>query len=118
MLVGPHPAGQRGLLAEGGQEGDDAGLGDEEQAEAALLARPGYLFRLALVVAVVEVIIVVSKFVAFLGEPEWTIWTTNWFINKVFVLGVFVPMLAHMALAPQEYRGAIAGPEARARSTA
>ncbi len=70
----------------------------------ALLARPGYLFRLALAVAVVEVIIVVSKFVLFLGAPEWTIWTTNWFINKVFVLGVFVLMLTHMALAPGEYR--------------
>ena len=77
-----------------------------------------YTFPLALAVSVVEIVIIVTKFVLFLGAPEWTIWSTNWFINKVFVLGVFVPMLAHMALAPQEYRGASAEPDARARSTA
>ena len=69
----------------------------------ALIARAPYLFKLALVVAVVEVVIVITKFVIFLGDPEWTIWTTNWFINKLFVLGVFVAMLVHMALAPGEY---------------
>ena len=72
----------------------------------ALIARPRYLFRLALAVASVEVIIVVTKFVLFLDAPQWNIWTTNWFINKVFVLGVFIPMLVHMALAPRQYRGA------------
>jgi hypothetical protein len=75
----------------------------------ALLARPGWLFPLALGVAVVEVVIVVSKFVLFLGAPEWTIWTTNWFINKVFVLAVFTLMLGHMALVPAAYRAVAPG---------
>jgi len=75
----------------------------------ALIARPAYLFKLALVVAVVEVAIVSVKFVIFLGAPEWTIWTTNWFVNKLFVLGVFILMLLHMAVARDEYRGRPAG---------
>lgn len=70
----------------------------------ALIARVPYLFMLALVVATVEVAIVATKFVIFFGAPEWTIWSTNWFINKLFVLGVFVPMLVHMTVAPGEYR--------------
>ncbi len=70
----------------------------------ALIARVRYLFMLALVVAMVEVAIVTTKFVIFFGAPEWTIWSTNWFINKLFVLGVFVPMLVHMTVAPGEYR--------------
>jgi len=84
----------------------------------ALIVRPAYLSRLALVVALVEVGIVSTKFVIFLGAPEWTIWTSNWFINKIFVLGVFIPMLVHMAFAPGEYCGRAreapgAGPAAR-----
>lgn len=71
----------------------------------ALLNGPRYLFPLALVVAVVEVIIVVTKFYLFLAEPEWTMWTMNWFVNKVFVLSVFIVVLAHMALSPASYRG-------------
>ena len=69
----------------------------------ALLARPGYLYPFALVVALVEIAIVVTKFVLFLGAPEWTIWTTNWFVNKVFVLAVFTIMLGHMALHREAY---------------
>ena len=84
----------------------------------ALLLRPPWLLPFALAVAVVEVAIVVTKFVLFLSAPEWTIWTTNWFINKIFVLGVFVPMLVHMALASGEYRARrpteVAAPEPRA----
>ncbi len=71
----------------------------------ALIARPRYLFWLALLTAVVETVIVVTKFVLFLGAPQWDPWTTNWFINKCFVLGVFVPMLVHMAVVPRAYRG-------------
>ena len=70
----------------------------------ALLTRPVYTYWLAAATASVEVLIVVTKFVLFLPEPTWTIWTSNWFINKVFVLALFVIMLMHMLLAPQHYR--------------
>ena len=69
----------------------------------ALLARPRYTYLLALAVSVLEIGIVVTKFVLFLGEPEWTIWTTNWFVNKVFVLGCFVLMLGHLLARRQYY---------------
>ena len=69
----------------------------------ALLARPRYTYMLALVVAILEIGIVVTKFVLFLGEPEWTIWTTNWFVNKVFVLGGFCLMLGHLLARRQDY---------------
>jgi hypothetical protein len=52
-----------------------------------------YTFELALGVSIAEIVIVVSKFVLFLGAPEWTIWRTNWFINKVFVLACFSLLL-------------------------
>lgn len=76
----------------------------------ALLARPRYTYALALAVAVLEIVIVVTKFVLFLGEPQWTIWTTNWFVNKLFVLGCFVLMLGHLLVRRQDYapRGASA----------
>ena len=59
----------------------------------ALLTRPRYTFALAMVVSVVEIVIVVSKFALFLSAPEWDIWQTNWFINKIFVLALFCLML-------------------------
>ena len=46
----------------------------------------------------IEIVIVVTKFVLFLGEPDWTIWTTNWFINKVFVLACFILVLGYFTL--------------------
>ena len=70
----------------------------------ALLTRSGYTLRLALVIAVVEIIIVVSKFTIFLQAPVWDIWTTNWFINKLFVLATFSLMLIHIAVRPDAYR--------------
>ena len=73
----------------------------------ALIRRPGYLFGLALVVAVVEIIIVVSKFVLFFAAPAWDMWTVNWLINKIFVLGVFTIMLVHMAMDADAYRPAV-----------
>lgn len=56
----------------------------------ALIRRPRYALALALVVSVVEIAIVVTKFVLFLAEPQWDIWHTNWFINKCFVLACFI----------------------------
>ena len=53
-----------------------------------------YTWWLAIGVALVEIIIVVVKLWWFLAEPEWSIWQTNWFINKLFVLACFVGVLA------------------------
>ena len=69
----------------------------------ALLARPRYVFWLALVVSLLEIGIVATKFIFFLAAPEWTIWTTNWFVNKVFVLGCFVLMLGHVLVRRSDY---------------
>ena len=74
----------------------------------ALLARPRYTWALALTVAVLEIGIVATKFVLYLDAPEWTIWTTNWFVNKLFVLVGFVVMLVHL-LARREDYGAAGG---------
>ncbi len=60
-----------------------------------LLNWRSYTFYLAVSVSVVEIIIVVTKFAFFLSSPQWSIWTTNWFINKLFVLACFVMLLAY-----------------------
>lgn len=57
-----------------------------------------YTFHFAIGVSVAEIAIVVSKFVLFLASPEWTIWRTNWFINKLFVLGCFVMLLTWLLM--------------------
>ncbi|WP_207061862.1 hypothetical protein [Motiliproteus sp. SC1-56] len=59
----------------------------------ALLARPAYARTLALVVALTEVVIVLTLLTGFLAEPQWSIWRTNWFVNKVFVLACFSALL-------------------------
>ena len=53
-----------------------------------------YTWWLGVGVAVVEILIVVIKLWWFLEDPEWTIWQTNWFINKLFVLACFTGVLA------------------------
>lgn len=55
-----------------------------------------YTYYFAAIVCVVEIAIVVTKFVVFLSAPQWTIWRTNWFINKVFVLACFVMLLNYL----------------------
>lgn len=64
-----------------------------------------WTYALALVVSVVEVVIVATKFVLFLSAPEWTIWRTNWFINKIFVLTLFVALLGYLVLNARSLRG-------------
>lgn len=59
----------------------------------ALLAQPAGTRALALAMAVVEIAIVVASFTLFLDDPDWSIWRTNWFVNKVFVLLCFVLVL-------------------------
>lgn len=39
----------------------------------ALLTQPRYLYGLALIVSVVEIIIIITKFALFLPTPEWTV---------------------------------------------
>jgi hypothetical protein len=55
-----------------------------------------YTYGFALVVSVAEIAIVAAKFALFLASPEWTIWRTNWFINKLFVLACFVLLLIYL----------------------
>ena len=61
-----------------------------------LLHWRSYSFALATGVSVAEIAIVVTKLTVFLAAPEWTLWTTNWFINKLFVLLCFSLMLPYM----------------------
>ena len=56
-----------------------------------------YTLALAMGISIAEITIIVTKFALFLTAPEWTIWTTNWFINKLFVLLCFCLMLAYLA---------------------
>lgn len=55
-------------------------------------------YRLAMIVSVAEIVIIVVKFYTFFStlDPSgasWTVWRTNWFINKVFVLACFIVLL-------------------------
>jgi hypothetical protein len=59
----------------------------------ALYTRPAYLWWFAVAVSVVEIVIIVVKFFFFFQQPDWTIWQSNWFINKVFVLSCFFVLL-------------------------
>jgi len=56
-----------------------------------------WTFSLALVVSIAEIAIIVTKFALFLSAPEWTIWRTNWFINKIFVLACFAWLFVYLA---------------------
>jgi hypothetical protein len=62
----------------------------------ALLHWRPYTYWTAVIVSVLEIAIVLTKFALFLPNPDWTIWTTNWFINKAFVLACFVLMLGYL----------------------
>ncbi len=70
----------------------------------ALLAQPRYTRWLAAGMSVVEIAIILTLFTGFLGDPDWTIWRTNWFINKVFVLTAFALILATVVYTPERFR--------------
>jgi hypothetical protein len=70
-----------------------------------LLRWHAHTFALAVGVASVEIVIVVTKFALFLAAPDWTIWTTNWFVNKLFVLLCFGLMLLYLVLRRRELVG-------------
>lgn len=59
----------------------------------------------AVVTAAAEIVIVAGKFYFFLSEPEWTIWRTNWFINKVFVLALFLMLMVDLIRNWDDYSG-------------
>ena len=71
----------------------------------ALLARPGYTRALAIGMSLVEIAIIVTLFATFLADPEWSIWRTNWFVNKVFVLSCFVLILYATLRHPADFSG-------------
>ena len=62
---------------------------------ATLLYKARHLLSFVYIVSILEIGIVTTKFSLFLGEPEWTIWTMNWFVNKIFVLVLFLMLLLH-----------------------
>lgn len=66
----------------------------------ALLARPRYTRMLAIGMSVVEILIITTLFTRFLADPEWSIWRTNWFVNKVFVLASFFLVLGTALFRP------------------
>lgn len=70
----------------------------------ALLAQPWYTRWLAVGMSVVEIAIIVTLFAGYLSDPEWTIWRTNWFVNKVFVLATFGLILATVVHRPERFR--------------
>lgn len=61
----------------------------------ALLRWQSYTSALAIVMSAIEIVIIGTLFYRFLSgpDPEWTIWRTNWFINKIFVLSCFILIL-------------------------
>jgi hypothetical protein len=74
----------------------------------ALLHWRPYTFYLALAVSLIEIAIIVTKFALFLSAPEWTIWRSNWFINKLFVLACFVLLLGYLVANAKRLRASAA----------
>ncbi len=65
-----------------------------------LLSWRTYTPRVAIWMSVIEIVIILTLFTRFLSgpDPEWTIWRTNWFINKIFVLACFIMILTTFTL--------------------
>jgi len=71
----------------------------------ALYRQSRYWWWFAVVVSGMEIGIISIKFMLFLRQPEWTIWQSNWFINKVFVLSCFVLLLIYCLYRREESVG-------------
>ena len=56
--------------------------------------RAAWLFGMA--ISVVEIGIIVTKFVRFLQEPKIDFWGISWLINKCCVLALFILLLAEL----------------------
>ena len=82
-----------------------------------LLVGHRYARPLAYAVSIAEIAIILTKFALFLAQPAWTIWTTNWFINKVFVLACFLLLLGHLVTTRRRATGAVTGDFAGAPSS-
>lgn len=54
-----------------------------------LLAWKSYTYWFAMWTSIIEIAIIVFKFVLFSAAPEFTVWRINWFVNKIFVLICF-----------------------------
>ena len=72
----------------------------------ALLTKPAYTKWLSMAMAVVEIATITTLLDLFLSDPEWTIWRSNWFINKVFVLMAFILILATALARPRWFESA------------
>ncbi len=70
----------------------------------AIYKLPAHTLKLVILVSGLEIVIIISFFVLFLADPEWSIWRTNWFINKVFVLACFVLCMATALIRPDCFR--------------
>ena len=80
----------------------------------ALLFRPPWTRKLAIGMAIIEIAIIALLLSLFLVDPEWSIWRTNWFVNKVFVLACFVLVLVTAVLRPEQFEGRAVSPADRA----
>lgn len=61
-------------------------------------------YAFALAVAGVEIVIILTKFWIFLAAPQWSLWTMNWFVNKIFVLACFISMMIYLLRFSQRLR--------------
>lgn len=59
-----------------------------------LLRREKFAWGLAMIVSVVEIAIIVTKFWMFWREPAVNFWTLSWYVNKCFVLSYFICLFA------------------------
>ena len=47
-------------------------------------------YYIGMLICISELIIIIYKLIAFFISPQWTIWETNWMINKIIVLILFI----------------------------
>ena len=55
-----------------------------------LLNISSYTFYGGVIISIFELFIILIKLYWFFLSPEWSIWNTNWMINKIMVLILFV----------------------------
>lgn len=70
----------------------------------ALLRWRPWVLWFALAASAAEIVIVTAKFAVFLQHPAWDMWRMNWFVNKVFVLGCFLGLMAYLIAHFQQLR--------------
>ena len=50
-------------------------------------------FMVGMIIAISEFFIITYKLTVFCFDPVWSIWQTNWLINKIFVLFTFIMII-------------------------